>query len=119
MHVSTINVELSALAQTVACLPLVQQVRGSIPGVVVNFNLKIFNLGARMDGDVHFLIARLVCMYVCMYVEKAYNTVDSDSSVVCDVKPGGPLGAFREEQAMSRHRASPSPFLSSSSHTSQ
>ena len=31
-----------------------------------------------------------------------------------DVKPGGPLGAFREEQAMSRHRVSPSPFLSSS-----
>ena len=31
----------------VACLPLVQQVRGSIPGGVVNFNLKIFNLGAR------------------------------------------------------------------------
>ena len=40
-----------------------------------------------------------------MYVEKAYNTVDGD------VKPGGPLGAFREEQAMSRHRVSPSPFL--------
>ena len=36
-----------------------------------------------------------------------------------DVKPGGPLGAFREEQAMSRHRVSPSPFLSSSSHTAQ
>ena len=39
-----------------------------------------------------------------------------------DVKPGGPLGAFREEQAMSRHRISPSPFLSSSSsssHTTQ
>ena len=35
-----------------------------------------------------------------------------------DVKPGGPLGAFREEQAMSRHRVSPSPFLSSS-HTPQ
>ena len=34
-----------------------------------------------------------------------------------DVKPGGPLGAFREEQAMSRHRVSTSPFLSSSSHT--
>ena len=34
-----------------------------------------------------------------------------------DVKPGGPLGAFWEEQAMSRHRVSPSPFLSSSSHT--
>ena len=36
---------LAALAQMVACLPLVQQVRGSIPGGVVNFNLKIFNLG--------------------------------------------------------------------------
>ena len=37
-----------------------------------------------------------------------------------DVNPGGPLDAFREEQAMSRHRVSPSPFLSSSSsHTTQ
>ena len=36
---------LSPLAQMVACLPLVQQVRGSIPVGVVNFNLKIFNLG--------------------------------------------------------------------------
>ena len=36
-----------------------------------------------------------------------------------DVKPGGPLGAFREEQAMKRHRISPPPFLSSSSHTTQ
>ena len=36
-----------------------------------------------------------------------------------DVKPGGPLGAFRKEQAMSRHRVSPSSFLSSSSHTTQ
>ena len=38
-----------------------------------------------------------------------------------DVKPGGPLGALREEQAMIRHRVSPSPFLSSSSssHTTQ
>ena len=36
-----------------------------------------------------------------MYVEK--GTSDGD------VKPGGPLGAFREEQAMSRHRVSPSP----------
>ena len=43
----------------VASLPLVPQVRGSIPGGVVNFNLKIFNLGARKGGDVHFLIARL------------------------------------------------------------
>ena len=45
--------------QMVACLPLVQQVRGSIPGGVVNFHLKFFNLGARRGGDVHFLIARL------------------------------------------------------------
>ena len=36
-----------------------------------------------------------------------------------DIKPGGPLGAFREEQAMSQHRVSPSPFLSLSSHTTQ
>ena len=38
-----------------------------------------------------------------------------------DVEPGGPLGAFREEHTMSRHRVSPSPFLSSSSssHTTQ
>ena len=50
---------LAALAQVVACLPLVQQVRGSIPGRVVNFHLKIFNLGARKGGDVLFLIARL------------------------------------------------------------
>ena len=51
--------QLAALAQMVACLPLVQQVRGSIPGGVVNFHLKIFNLGVRRGGDVHFLIARL------------------------------------------------------------
>ena len=38
---------------------------------------------------------------------------------VGDVKPGGPLGAFREEQAMSWHRVSPCPFLSSSPHTTQ
>ena len=48
----------AALAQMVACLPLVQQVRGSIPGGVVYFHLKIFNLGARRGGDVRFLIAR-------------------------------------------------------------
>ena len=53
------NNELAVLAQMVACLPLVQQVQGSIPGGVVNFNLKIFNLGARRGEDVHFLIARL------------------------------------------------------------
>ena len=50
------------------------------------------------------------------YVEKAYSTVRQSDG---DVKPGGPLGAFREEQAMSRHRVSSSPFLSPSSHTTQ
>ena len=54
-----------------------------------------------------------------MYVEKAYNVVDSNSYVGRDVKPGSPLGAFREEQAISQHRVSPSHFLSSSSHTTQ
>ena len=49
---------IAALAQMVACLPLVQRVRGSIPCGVVNFHLKIFNFGARRGGDVHFLIAR-------------------------------------------------------------
>ena len=53
------GLELAVLAQVVACLPMVQQVRGSIPGGVVNFHLKIFYLGARRGGDVHFLIARL------------------------------------------------------------
>ena len=57
--IAFITLELPVLAQMVACLPLVQQVRGSIPGGVVNFNLKIFNLGSRRGGDVHFLIARL------------------------------------------------------------
>ena len=61
---------------------------GFDPGGVVNFHLKIFNLGARRGGDVHFLIARL---YISpglnskplrsRYVEKSYSTVDSDSSV--------------------------------------
>ena len=42
-----------------ACLPLVNQLRGLIPGGVVDFHSKILNLGARRGGDVHFLIARL------------------------------------------------------------
>ena len=70
------NVSLATLAQMVACLPRVQQVRGSIPGGVVNFNLKIFNLGARI---VHHSPG-LTKPFHSMYVEKAYNTVDSDSS---------------------------------------
>ena len=111
----------------VACLPLVQLVRGLIPGGVVNFHLKIFNLGARRGGDVHFLIARLyiTCLdyipnssAVCM-LRRHIVLLIVISPADGDVKPGGPLGAFREEQAMSRHRVSPSPLLSSSSHTIQ
>ena len=55
----TRKLKLAALTQMVACLPLVQQVRGSIPGRVINFHLKIFNLEARRGGDIYFLIARL------------------------------------------------------------
>ena len=51
--------KLTALAQMAACLLLVRQVQGSNPGGVVNFHLKIFNLGARRAEDVYFLIARL------------------------------------------------------------
>ena len=47
------------LAQMVACMPLVQRVRGSILGEVLNFHLKIFNIMARRGGDVQLLIARL------------------------------------------------------------
>ena len=32
---------------------------GFDPGEVVSFHLKIFNLGARRGGDVHFLIVGL------------------------------------------------------------
>ena len=53
------KLKFAALAQMVACLPLVQHVRGSIPGRVVNFHLKIFNLRARRGEDVYFLIAKL------------------------------------------------------------
>ena len=59
MMLYILSLKLAALAQMLACLPLVQRVRGSIPGRVVNFHLKIFNLGARRGGEVQFLIARL------------------------------------------------------------
>ena len=57
--IESLITSLATLAQMVVCLPLVQQVRGSSPGEVVNFHFKIFNLGARRGGDVHFLIAKL------------------------------------------------------------
>ena len=41
-----------------------------------------------------------------MYVENAFNSVDAIRPSDGDVKPGGPLGAFRGEQAMSRHKVS-------------
>ena len=59
MLIQTFFIKFATLAQMVACLPLVQQVRDSILGGVVKFHLKIFNLGAGRDGDAHFLIARL------------------------------------------------------------
>ena len=86
----------------VACLPLIQQVRSSIPGGVVNFHLKIFNLGAKMGGDVHFLIVRLYITVlnqipnpsaVCMlrrHIVLLIAIRPSDG----EVKPGSPLGAF-------------------------
>ena len=53
------STKLAALAQMVAHLPLVQRVRDSIPGEVVNFHLKNFKLQTRRGGDVQFLIAGL------------------------------------------------------------
>ena len=52
-----------------------------------------------------------------MYVVKACGR----PLMLIAIRPsdGGPVGAFREEQAMTRHRVSPSPFLSSSSLTTQ
>ena len=81
VYITCIRCKLAALAQMVACLPLVQQGRGSIPGGVVNFNLKIFNLGARRGGDVHHSPGLNSKPFRSLYVEKAYSTVDSDSSV--------------------------------------
>ena len=91
------------------------------------YSSPIFNLGARRGGDVHFLIARLYInkpglnskpFRVCILRRHIVLLIAIRSSDG-DVKPGSPLGAFREEQAMSRHRVSPSPFHSSSSHTTQ
>ena len=135
---------LAALAQMVACLPLVQRVQGLIPRRVVNFHLKIFNLGARRGGDIHSTAVVSCRMRCCRFYTLCYwivhhspglNSKPFRSTVYMlrrhivlsivirpsdgDVKPGGPLGAFREEQAMSWHRVSPSPFLSSSSYTTQ
>ena len=81
MSLVTFKILLAALAQMVAFLPLVQWVRGSIPGEVVNFHSKIFNLGARRGGDVHHRPGLNSKPFRSMYVEKAYSTVDSDSSV--------------------------------------
>ena len=86
---SSVLIVLAALAQMVARLPLVQQVRDLNPGGVVIFDLKIFNPGARRGGDIHFLIARLYHHWSelnskpfrSMCAEKVYSNVDSDTSV--------------------------------------
>ena len=70
---------------------------GSIPDGVVNFHLKIFNLGARRGGDVHFLIARLYITdldRIPVHMLRRHVIVliairPSDG----DVKPGDPLRA--------------------------
>ena len=62
------------------------------PGFDPSRVAKIFNLGARRGGDVHFLIAvYMLRRYIVLLI--AIRPSDGD------VKPGGPLGAFREEQA--------------------
>ena len=90
------------------------------------FLFENFQPRVRRGGDVHFLIDILYITgldsipnpsAVCMLRRHIILLIVIRPSD-CDVKPGGPLGAFREEQAMSRHRVSPSPFLSSS-HTPQ
>ena len=61
----TVKVELAALAQMVECLPLVQWVRSSIPGEVVNFQL-ILNLGATLESASQALIKfQTLPQYVC------------------------------------------------------
>ena len=109
----------AALTQMVACLPLVQRVWDSFPGEVINFHLKIFNLGARRGGNCTLSNRQIVHhrsglnssrpIYICMLRRHIVLLIAirlSDG----DVKPGGHLGAFRKEQAMIRHRVSPSPF---------
>ena len=54
-----------------------------------------------------------------MYVERHTVLLIAIRPSHRDVKPDGPIDAFREEQAMSQHQVSPSSFLSSSSHTTQ
>ena len=115
-HNISIFIARAALAQIVVSLPLVQQVRGSIPAGR-KFSFENFQ---SWGGYVHFPTARLyikalhkipnssVVHMLISYIVMLIAIRPSDG----DVKPGCPLGAFREEQAMSRHRVSPSPFLS-------
>ena len=76
--------ELAMLAEMVACLPLVQQVRGSIPGRVVNFQpqgLEGWRCTLSNCYIVHHTPGLNSKPFRSMYVEKAYSTVDSNSSV--------------------------------------
>ena len=70
-----------------------------MPGGVVNFNLKISNLGARRGGGVHFLIDKFQTLpqycwegIIGLILLIAIRPSDGD------VKPG-PLCAFREEHS--------------------
>ena len=48
------------LAQTVACLIVVQEIRDSVSGEVENFIMKILNFETRRGGNVELLNARLI-----------------------------------------------------------
>ena len=109
--------KLGALAQMVVCLPLVQQDRGSISGGVVNFHLKIFNF---QEGWRCTLSNRQIVHHSPGLNCKPFrSTVDSDSSVGWGRQAWRPPWCFSRRAGYERHRFSPFPFLSSSSHTAQ
>ena len=71
----------AVLAQAIACLPLVQRVPGSMPGVIESFIMKIFNSCARRGRNLQLLADRLNSKsFRSLYVKKEYCAVDSDTS---------------------------------------
>ena len=68
---------LAALAQRVACLPLVQRVGGSMPSGVEKFSFENF----QPREIVHHSPGLNSKPFRSMHVEKTYSTVDSDSYV--------------------------------------
>ena len=81
----------AALAQTGACLPLVQWVPDSIPGMVENFNMKIFNLGSRSGGDGQLLLSQYFML------RRQFVILISIRPLNGNVKHCGTLGAYRKE----------------------